>query len=305
VDLFDETRYRPVLRKYGLAHQAGRYITQELAQDGSLGLEHALHGLKTSTVPHLNHMAVAVPPYLQHLLHNVSDSRYTEVLHYDRQIVRLLGLPYVFFVSLNYDVLLDRRLNDHRSLSDLHAYIDNGRNWALIKPHGSVNWYHKASEQYEPATPPRDLRWHRTTFDCGPPTATLQELRSAPDWAETTWPTDRYPALALPEGPDDVLVLPDAHKEFLLHSLHSAREIDMLVIGYSGLDRAILDLIADTHCKIRRMTVVSNNQPTAAEVLMRFKAAGLEPLWPNVVDGNFASWSSLAVGVDQRSRRHA
>jgi hypothetical protein len=64
-------------------------------------------------------MALAVPPYLQHLLLTVSEELYSSALHYDRLIERLLRLPYVHFVSLNYDVMLDRRLSAHRPLSRL------------------------------------------------------------------------------------------------------------------------------------------------------------------------------------------
>ena len=285
VDLFDESQYSSVLRQYDLAHQAGRLITQELAQDDALGLEHALHGLSISAFPHHKHMAVAVPPYLQHLLHDVSDSLYADVLNYDRLIERLLRLPYVFFVSLNYDVLLDRRLNGHHQLSDLDAYIDNGRNWSLIKPHGSVTWFHPASELYVPAIPPLDLSWDQARFQCVSPTANLGLTRGMRGAY-----TERYPALAMPEGPDDTLVLPDAHRDFFLGKLQSAREIDVLVIGYSGLDKQILDLIASANCKLRHVTVVDQNLETATEVVERFRASGLDPVWRYVADGDFASW---------------
>jgi hypothetical protein len=291
VDLFNEDQYSEVLRQYDLAHQAGRSITRELAEDDALGLEQALHGLGVSEFDHLKHMAVAVPPYLQHLLHDVSDSLYSDAFNYDLLIERLLRLPYVFFVSLNYDVLLDRRLNSHHPLWDLDAYIDNGRNWALIKPHGSVNWFHQTSEAYDPTAPPLHLSWHRDTFECERPDTDLQALRaSANPYASNL--TTRYPALAMPEGPDDSLVLPNTHRDFFLGKLQSAREIDILVIGYSGLDKQILDLIASANCKLRHITVVDQNLDTATEVVERFRASGLDPVWRDVVDGDFASWVS-------------
>ena len=40
------------------------------------------------------------------------------------------------------------------------------------------------------------------------------------------------------------------------------------------------------------MTVVGRDPATADGVLERFKSSGLGPVWPNVVDGDFASWSS-------------
>jgi hypothetical protein len=291
VDLFDEQEYGDVLRQYGLAHQAGRFINHEMATNDALGLEHALHDLATSEFAHHKQMALAVPPYLQHLLHEVSDARYADALHYDRLIERLLRLPYVFFVSLNYDVMLDRRLNGHHQLADLDAYIDNSRNWSLIKPHGSVTWFHPASEQFAPATPPADLSWDSTDFRCVPPDASLLTVRG-PHPMETSGKTERYPALATPEGPDDRLVLPEAHRDFFLGKLQSTQEIDILVIGYSGLDKQILELIASANCKLRHMTVVDQDLATATKVVERFKDSGLDPLWRIVVDGDFGSWSN-------------
>jgi hypothetical protein len=290
VDLFDESKYAEVLRTYDLAHQAGRFIAEERAQDDALGLESALHRLATSQYPHHQHMAVAVPPYLQHLLLAVSEQLYSDALHYDRLIERLLCLPYVHFVSLNYDVMLDRRLSAHRPLSTLADYVSDDTNWSLIKPHGSVNWFHEADETFLPATPPLDLSWRRDTFGCVPPHSDLNTTRG-PSLAYPEL-TNRYPALAAPEGPDDKLVLPGAHHDFFFDRIHRAQQIDMLVIGYSGLDREILKLIKRIGPKIRHMTVVSQDQTTASAVLERFRAAGLDPIWNEVIDGDFASWSN-------------
>jgi hypothetical protein len=290
-DLFDEHLFSEVLSQYGLAHQAGRFITRELAVDDTLGLEQALHGLQSGD-PHHQHMAKAVPPYLQALLHEVSEARYTEALHYDRLIERLLRLPRVFFVSLNYDVLLDRRLDDHYPLANLRAYIETGRNWSLIKPHGSINWYHQAAGLYVPAAPPLDLEWDMQTFECVSPTYSLGLMRSPAGDGSSRFPTDRYPALAVPEGPDDRLVLPGEHSRWFEHELRIARLIDILVIGYSGLDRAVREFIAQTGCEVRHLTVVNQNVGTAAEVLERFRESGLDPTWHKLIDGGFASWSN-------------
>jgi hypothetical protein len=104
--------------------------------------------------------------------------------------------------------------------------------------------------------------------------------------------TDRYPALAVPEGPDDRLVLPDEHARWFGLQLASARLIDILVIGYSGLDRAVREFIAGSGCQVRHMTVVNQNVGTAAEVLDRFRESGLDPRWHKLIDGGFESWSN-------------
>jgi hypothetical protein len=289
VDLFDESKYGEVLRKYDLAHQAGRFIEEERAQDNALGLEAALHRLSTSSYTHHRHMALAVPPYLRHFLLAVGEQLYPDALHYDRLIERLLRLPYVFFVSLNYDLILDRRLSAHRHLSDLYAYI-RGDNWSLIKPHGSVAWSHTTSEAFIPERPPADLQWDHVSFECLPPESKPSELLGL-RFTDSRL-TDRYPALAAPEGPDDRLVLPSAHSEFFGQALYAAREIDILVVGYSGLDHEILRFIRGADPKIRYMTIVSSTLAEAEEVGERFRDSGLEPVWYEPVSGNFASWSN-------------
>jgi hypothetical protein len=290
VDLFDERRYDEVLSRYDLAHQAGRFLNEQMGQDDALGLEHALHSLKHSAFDHHKHMAMAVPPYLQELLHQVSEDRYTQAVHYDRLIEQLLRLECVFFVSLNYDVLLDRRLDGHHQLWELEDYLGTSRNWSLIKPHGSVNWSHLTTTAYLSATPPIDLSVDRSTFFFDRPTASLQQLRPAAEPSAST--TSFYPALAMPEGPDDTLVLPGEHRKFFLDSITAARKIDILVIGYSGLDRQILDLIASAGCEIRHMTIVNQDEATAEDVFRRFEAAGLKSIWRVVADADFATWSS-------------
>jgi hypothetical protein len=235
-------------------------------------------------------MALAVPPYLQHLLFAVSQGLYSGALHYDRLIERLLCLPYVHFVSLNYDLLLDRRLSAHRPLSTLADYISDDKNWALIKPHGSVNWYHSADELFVPSKPTNGLGWKSDTFDCVPPDVTLDEIRGE-RFVDPSH-SDRYPALAAPEGPDDRLILPQAHQEFFSMNLHCAQEINMLVIGYSALDGEVLKLIRATEAKVRHITVVNQNEPMAAAVLDRITNAGLNPVWNEVIDADFASWSN-------------
>src|SRR5689334_23361485 len=97
VDLFDEDRYRSLLEAYDLAHQAGRFIADARAGDDARSLEQVLHDLRRSEYEHHRRMAFSVPPYLQHLLHSVSEIHFRQAIFYDRLIERLLRLPYVSF----------------------------------------------------------------------------------------------------------------------------------------------------------------------------------------------------------------
>ena len=287
VNLFDEDVYGEQLRLYDLAHQAGRLIEQERSQDDALALERVLREMRESSFPHHRHMALAVPLYLQHLLYAVSVENYAQARRYDRLIERLLRLPYVCFMTLNYDVLLDRRLSGHRRLASLDDYISPEENWSLIKLHGSVNWWHPATEPFIASAPPRDLEWIDSEFFCALPDMPLESIRGGPPDSSI----QRYPALAMPEGAGDRLVLPDKHRWFVNNRLKSESQIDLLVIGYSGLDTEVLSLLASLNCKVRRMTVVNRNGIAAEQVLTRFRAAGIDPIWPKVVLSDFAEWA--------------
>lgn len=158
VDLFDEDDYGHLLQEYDLAHQAGRYIADECAGGDALSIEQVLHSLRHSEHVHHRRMAYSVPPYLQHLLHSVSEAHYRHVYRYDRLIERLLRLPYVCFMTLNYDVLLDRRLAAHHPLNDFEHYISEDKNWSLIKLHGSVNWVYEVPYPLDPYPPTEELQ---------------------------------------------------------------------------------------------------------------------------------------------------
>jgi hypothetical protein len=287
VDLFDEGAFGELLETYDLAHQAGRYIARQQNRDSALALESALHRLRTSDFAHHRHMAVAVPLYLQHLLYEVSERLHRRAFRYDHLIESLLRLPVVHFVTLNYDLLLDRRLSTFHPLNHLSDYVVRDRNWSLIKLHGSVNWYRKSKHLFAPASPPPNLVLE-PDISCVSPHASLQTIRRS-----KTASTNRYPALALPEGPEDELVAPDEHLKYLEGEILAAHQIDLLVIGYSGLDQAALRLLSKTRSDVRRLTIVNADFPSAQTVLERLEEAGIGAVWPLPFAGDFAEWVDL------------
>jgi hypothetical protein len=283
VDLFDEERYGPLLEEYELAHQAGRFIVDQRAGD-ALSLEQILHGLRTSEHEHHRRMAYAVPPYLQHLLHSVSATHYRQAFRYDRLIERLLQLPHVCFITLNYDVMLDRRLAAHHPLEDFEDYISEDKNWSLIKLHGSVNWVYRLSSYVEPYPPTDELQVNDQQMICRAPDASLKSIRGE------FGGRDYYPALALPEGSDDRLVLPFQHQRWVTRRLEAAPSMDLLIIGYSGLDLEVLKLLNATKTQVRLMTVVNQSEETAIVVRDRFREAGINPIWVETAYGDFGQW---------------
>jgi hypothetical protein len=292
VDLFDEAQYGSLLEAYDLAHQAGRFIADECAGDNARSLEQVLHALRISEHEHHRRMAFSIPPYLQHLLHAVSEAHFRQAIRYDRLIERLLRLPYVCFLTLNYDVMLDRRLAAHHHLRDFEDYISEDKNWSLIKLHGSVNWVYQRPEPIDPFPPTNDLRVQDQELQCHLPTATLEEIRGRSDGRH------RYPALAMPEGPEDRLVLPSRHQWWIKQRLEAAPNIDLLVIGYSGLDVEALNLIKSAKTPVRLMTIVNQSQETALTVRDHFTEFGIKSVWTSTANGDFGEWVD-AGGLDQ------
>lgn len=293
VDLFDEENYGPLLEEYALAHQAGRFIVDQRAGDDALSLEQVLHALRESEHEHQRRMAYAVPPYLQDLLQTVSAENFRKAFRYDRLIERLLRLPDICFVTLNYDVMLDRRLADHHRLDDFEDYISEDKNWSLIKLHGSVNWVYVLPEDIDPYPPTTELHLQDQELRCYPPNASLEKLRGSYGGR------DRYPALALPEGAEDRLVLPSRHHWWIKQRLEAAPNIDLLVIGYSGLDVEVLNLIKSAGgTQVRLLTIVNQSLDTAIAVRERFTEAGITPVWTETAKGDFGEWSD-AGGLDR------
>lgn len=296
VDLFDKADYGDLLQKYDLAHQAGRYIAEECASDDAISIEQVLHALRHSEHVHHRRMAYAVPPYLQHLLHSVSASHYRDVYRYDRLIERLLRLPYVCFMTLNYDVLLDRRLAAHHPLNDFEHYISEDKNWSLIKLHGSVNWVYEVPYPLDPYPPTEEMRIEDQALRCYPPDADLESIQGS------VGGLDRYPALAIPEGSEDRLVIPSRHEWWISDRLQAAPTIDLLVIGYSGLDIEILKMLKSIETPFRLRTFVNQSFITAAQVRERFDNAGLKSVWTEVANGDFGEWEE-AGGLDKLVRQ--
>jgi hypothetical protein len=258
----------------------------------AVAFEEALKRLETDGHDHHEQMALAVPPFIQALMLEYSQSLQTRCDRYGVLVDELLKrrAPLVF-VSLNYDTLLDNTLAAYSPLDTLDSYIETPLRWSLIKPHGSVAWYVEQPAAFDPRTPPGGLTVLKapTTFD-------LHAVRGS-SASNPHGPSFRYPALALPNGPKDELILPPAHLQHLQAVLRNAHEIFLLVLGYSGLDSEILKLIADINPTVRRATVVNSGTDAALDVFDRVTAAGIKPIYPDVFDGTYADWIDKDRGL--------
>jgi hypothetical protein len=81
-----------------------------------------------------------------------------------------------------------------------------------------------------------------------------------------------YPALSVPLGPEDEIVCPPEHQEFVRSLLADVGAIDVLVVGYSAFDQTVLNLLADAAKEIRSLYVVNADLESAVEVTRRMCA---------------------------------
>lgn len=291
--LFKTTRAVDLLREYSLAQDAGFVIEDEMSADNSVAFEQALAALVSDDQPHRQQMALAVPPFLQALLLQYSAALSTESRRYSRLVDALLGLgTTVHFVSLNYDTLLDQRLANYTPLSAVPHYVNTRYGWSLIKPHGSVAWYREQGGRFDP---------RRFTPGFEPQQSEIQvvdvrhtdiaDVRERQGGRDPHGPTSRYPALALPMGSKDELVLPPLHLEAFQELLGTSRQIDLLILGYSGIDTEVLELIEKSSCQVRRMTIVNASGAAALEVYDRVTGSGIDDVvWADVVGDSYEAW---------------
>jgi len=289
--LFDCREAQPLLSVYTLAREARSVITRDMTADTTIAFEEALRRLETDGYPHHQQMALGVPPFLQALLLKYSQNLDTRCERYGILVDELLKLQApLMFVSVNYDTLLDNRLAAYSPLNTMADYVTTPLGWSLIKPHGSVAWFVEQPAQFAPRTPAGDLEIVTAPIQCMPTTIFDLGVVRGRRGGDPHGPSVRYPALALPNGPKEELVLPPEHRVHFEQVIGRSHEIYLLVLGYSALDTEILKLIAASTRQVRRMTVVNSDAEAALDVFERVEDAGINAIYPDVFDGSYQRW---------------
>jgi len=266
-ELFN-SRFDVVLQQYPVLHGAAPEI-REAVGDDTQSLEDFLRESYRDASDNLNQrVRHTIPLYLQDLLQRVSTGWTRRPDHYDLLIRQALRrFERVLFVTLNYDILLDRALHGISPLLGMGDFISisDDKPWALIKLHGSITWARKVeTDGYRLEAVPSELVvgdeiHHRWTED-------LQGMRI---WEEPHYTGPGYPALSTPFGSEDDLNCPREHIEFLCERFQAEDALDMLIIGYSGIDKALLRLLVESEARIRHVTVVDSNRDSAEAALSR------------------------------------
>jgi hypothetical protein len=293
-DLFAR-EFAEILGRYPLAQAAAADIRRAIAPESqnAVPLErHLRERMRDSDDAHTKRRYRQIPLYLQDVLYTVGDTNgggyTTEPDNYNALVNRALELDDVLFLTLNYDTLLDDRLFIYDSLDSLDAYVSNPK-WALVKLHGSVNWGRPIPFlKPEPALAEVDRamgvglpidRFQIINRLIDTPRELLTdediELRLQPRLDERRYddPTVYYPAVSVPVGEQDELVCPLEHLNAAREFLHREDALDLLVIGYSGLDREVLELLRASGKPLRRLLVANGSEPAGLEAGERLQGA--------------------------------
>jgi hypothetical protein len=293
--------YHEVLAKYRLAGLAAAELFRH--EENSVAIEEVLRTqYRDSTLELDRRIFNSIGPYLQELLHTVSGQYTSHPVYYQALVAGLLRLPEVVFVTLNYDVILDRVLLDaDPSGESMSWYVKPERNWSLVKVHGSVNWsrtlgLNSATAFFNPpANVPLDgpISYGRLDRE-------LWELRgfNGPQGGFSHGSL-RYPVLSVPQGTEDEVACPDEHIAFLRHKLAVSTNLDLCFLGYSAHDAEVMRLIRDSGKPVRHLTVVDRDQETAEAILDRLRAEhGIAGQGAEAFRGDLGHWI-YAGGFDR------
>jgi len=303
-DLFGP-HFADILQRYRLAQAAAADIRRRVAADSdtAIPLEQYLRDeMANSTNEPTRRRYQQIPLYLQDVLTtvgNTSGSGFTtDPDNYNTLVNASLQLDDVLFLTLNYDTLLDDRLFLYGELESMNSYVTQ-RTWALVKLHGSVNWGRRVLDLQAPRrlfiNQEFDLlRVNEMFEDLDLQLDDQIELRHA-DGSLVSMRADAlgayYPALSVPLGAEDQLVCPSEHLSEARTRLKRPDGINLLVIGYSGLDREVLQLLGESGSSVRSMLVANGSYLAGAEAATRISQAtgggsAFQTDW--VLDGGFS-----------------
>jgi len=262
--------FQPILEKYPKALTLASTIRIRVTRGEAL--ESVLRSLSNSKEEHIVRQFRQIPLYLQELFGEISVNYTKQPINYHHLVNSILGSQFerVAFVTLNYDLLLDNSLEtiSNRPMNDIGAYIQPDQRWTLVKLHGSVNWARSLRRVTVQSVPPASLgemlavvdKVSITEDDLGPVTLlnSHQQRRIASRFL--------YPALVVPVEGKYGFVCPRSHIDALKRHLSACP--NFLVIGVSGRDQDLLDLMGESISECRGFATVGGGD--IKEVTNRF-----------------------------------
>jgi hypothetical protein len=138
--------------------------------------------------------------------------------------------------------------------------------WSLIKLHGSVDWVREIQNPLGRGAVHGLLQNVSTLVDGELALSDEIQVIRRPDVEATRRPEAgvfNFPALSVPLGPEDELNCPPFHVAHLQERLAAQDGLHILVVGYSGLDSALLRLLRESGNTLRSLFVVNHSEDAA------------------------------------------
>lgn len=229
---------------------------------------------RNSLIPEDKRIFFEIPLYLQHLLFDISINYTHHPDNYNVLVTRLNRLKEVIYITLNYDLILDGALSAFYEISSLNSYINDRKNWSLIKLHGSVNWGYEANvpEGANESDFFRGVLIKLAEVLKENKKLVYRNEKSLIDIRfQGTPPRLYYPALSVPIGLADELVCPGEHQTFLINKLKGIKNINILLIGFSGFDSSVLNLLEVSQINLRSLMIVNGSLKSGWSVIEKLR----------------------------------
>ncbi len=268
-DIFN-IRFESILNKFGsVSSFAG--INDDLANGADLEIY-----LNAHIGTHLTYSRLSdtrrrqinqLPLYLQDLFRYITDL-FSATNYYRRLVDQLFESNIkVTFVTLNYDLLLDRAIEDASGiqLDNFANYFVNSGKWVLLKPHGSINWFRQIMNRYG-QTGENFESWKAIVnrmnilTDLDKIIFHVEKLNSSDTNSFTNGFINNvpfYPALAIPNGEYEFIYPVDNYREILEKNLQESE--NYLLIGLSGYAKDLLKVLNDNVKSVRNLLIVGRS----------------------------------------------
>lgn len=318
--------YEDVLERHRRVSAVAPGIEDALrAGDAPVSLErHILEEYRRGGTEEARRVFAAILFYLEDLLSTLSEeaNQGSGPVNYKRlsqEAVVSRAIDQVAFISLNYDTILDSWLEAHdtQDIRRIEDYVRADRRWLLLKPHGCVTWRRRAHGVFVSSNGVAQddassiVRAGSRLTPAGQLLRKSHTGRALDPWTLPGEVNHRgqvqalVPVIAAPLGPDeDEVLCPDEHIAAFHDRFQAIDAIDVLVIGYSGIDQAVLSMVAQHSLRFRRVRIVngrSEPRPTrghglyaparaSAEAIARGLGIPVKEALDGLFDGGFSKF---------------
>lgn len=283
--LFDDSRFYEVLSRYPRMNSfASDAMSAMSKQDANFEdyLTNARDNLAENN-PEIYSQLVSLIFYLAHLFTVISEKFYYERNHYKNLLQKIDSYcnGQACFVNFNYDLLLERSLNEHSdgkfNYSNLDSYISS--NIKIIKIHGASNWRYSPQETHSKQTAAvdfftpfaKDLILNPQKNQIYPIAESIIGVNFNAEYNKglDNWVV-KLPALALPLKNKPVnYVCDDSHIDKLKECIKTIDRI--LIIGWRGEDQFLLSTLKDELKDKSLRTKIVTSKTAPEEIIKKYQ----------------------------------